>query len=852
MNSPSSKPTTAKSPTVKPTAARVIVYHQQQVTADGTRVPLQPMIRSGRLTHLFLAALHLSDDGVAVLNDHPHDDPYHDQLWAEARQVQRAGVPVLVMVGGWAPGTTAKLDGADFERFYPVLRDFLRAHDLDGIDIDVEQDMSLDGVIRLIDALRADFGPGFSIVLAPVASAMWGGENLSGFDYEELYRRRGDDIDWVQVQFYSGFGSLVDTADVERIIARGVYPVDKLVLGVVGHPDDAQGYVDIDQVCATLSALVADHPTLGGVDVWEYYRALPGGQEAPWLWIDRVAQALDAGRDPVNRLALIPSPQQVHLSEGYVVLPRRPLTWGDAEDIELMADLLGPGVDLRPRPIAPGDTSATDTAGARDATGTSGTPGDTARPDLVLDRDESLDPGAYRIEVDQGVRVCAGDAAGWCHAAATLHQLLPPWTHGPAPLPGAELSLPRVTIADAPRFSWRGMHLDVARHFMPLPFLYRFVDQLAAHKLDVFHLHLTEDQGWRFEVHGYPELHRRASWRPQTCAPAWEEGDGSPHGGYYTQDQLRALVGYAARRGVTIVPEVDLPGHVRALLAAYPRFGEPSRDDHGGVATGFGVFDEVLHLSEETMQMVYDVLEQLLDVFPSTYIHVGGDECPTTQWTASEAAAQRARELGLDGPEQLQGWFTRQVQEWLGQRGRTVVAWDEVLAGDPPAGTVIMSWRGTGTDDPAAEAVRRGLDAVMAPGHSTYFDHYQDDGDREPYAIGGHTPWTKVLGFDPGALIPDDAPGRLLGVQAQLWTEYVPTAQHAEYMLFPRLAVLAEIAWATTPADAQAMAARLARHGRRLDAAGLNHRPVGGAHPWQQGGTGARRRPDEHRTETPR
>ena len=805
---------------------RIVVYHQFHGEGD-TFVPLAPMVASGNLTHLIISAVHIVDDGTIILNDNPHDDPHHDRLWAEAEMVKQAGVRVMVMVGGWAPGTMCKLDGDDFGTYYPGFRDFLRAHGIQGVDIDVEQDMSLEGVIRLIDALRADF----DIILAPTASAMWDGDNLSGFSYPELYRERGDEIDWIQIQFYSGYGSLEDTRDVQRIIDLGIYPIDKLVLGVLGHPDDAFGYVDIDRVCATLSQIAARYPDIGGVDVWEYFRALPGGIEAPWEWIDRVHDALTAGADRINALGLIPSPASIALTGGTFTLPAIATASGPLGAVRAVAAAVGRGAGLAL------------------------VPGEDAQLRLVVD--ETLASEAYRLQVDAtGVELRAADARGFGAGGHTLRQLLPAWVNGPAPLPGGALDVPHLVVEDAPRFGWRGVMLDVARHFQPLPFLFDFVDQVAALKLNVLHLHLTDDQGWRFEVDGYPELVRKGSWRAETQAPAWEHGDGRPHGGYYTQDQLRTLVAYAAERGVTIVPEVDLPGHVRALLAAYPEYGDPDtapkpvlvdgvlRLDRAPVASTFGVFDEVLHLTPQTMAMVEDVFAQLIDVFPSTYIHIGGDECPKTQWQGSAAASELATELGLAGPEHLQDWFTDHMRDWLAERGRTAVAWDEVIEDHDAPGTLIMSWRGY---TPGIEALTRGMDAVMAPGEFTYFDHYQSADDAEPYAIGGHLPWQKVLGYDPAMGVPDDAPGRLLGVQGQLWSEYIPTAQHLEYMVFPRVAALAEIGWASTVASERDFFARLIQAGLRWDAAGVNHRSVGGAQPWQHGGEGLRRRPDDHR-----
>ncbi len=530
--------------------------------------------------------------------------------------------------------------------------------------------------------------------------------------------------------------------------------------------------------------------------------------------------SLSNAADRIDALGLVPSPASVALTGGTLTLPGAVTVSGSAVAIEAVTAAIGPGAGLT---LVPGED-----------------------PQLRLVADDRLPAEGYRLQVDDsGVELRAAAAGGFSAGGHTLRQLLPAWANGPAPLPGATLEVPHLVIEDAPRFGWRGIMLDVARHFQPLPFLYRFVDQLAALKLNVLHLHLSDDQGWRFEVDGYPELTRRGSWRAETQAPAWAHGDGQPHGGYYSQEQLRALVAYAARRGVTIVPEIDLPGHVRALLAAYPEYGDPGAPAEATVATTFGVFDEVLHLTGPTMALVEEIFAQLIDVFPSAHIHIGGDECPKTQWRSSPAAAELATELGLAAPEQFQGWFTDRMRGWLAERGRTAVAWDEVIEDQEAPGTVIVSWRGYA---PGIEALGRGMEVVMAPEEFTYLDHYQSDEETEPYAIGGRLPWQKVLGYDPATGVPQDAPGRLLGVQGQLWSEYIPTPQHLEYMAFPRVAALAEIGWATSPAAERSFAARLVPAGLRWDAAGINHRGVGGAKPWQHGGQGLRRRPDAHRT----
>lgn len=527
---------------------------------------------------------------------------------------------------------------------------------------------------------------------------------------------------------------------------------------------------------------------------------------------------------------LIPSPSSLALHEGLLRFPTRVGVRATPDQVDTVADLLSVGTGLR---LHPAEDGAFITVNTREGK-----------------------PGSYSLTTNNGgVRIQTTDAEGLVNAIATLRQLMPDWVHGPAPLPGAAIEVPCVEVEDAPSFTWRGMHLDVARHFMPLPVLYRFVDLLALHKFNRFHLHLTEDQGWRFEVKKYPLLTTIGAGRTHTFNPLWKDTDGTPHGGFYTQDQLRALVGYAATRGITIVPEIDLPGHVRALLAAYPQFGElvdiPDNNetrrnlgDRENVATTWGVFQEVLHLSDETVAMVEDIFTELLDVFPSPWIHIGGDECPRTQWQASEASANLARERGLDGVEQLQPWFTEHLRRWLAERGRTMIGWDEIMDDGDVPGAVVMAWRGMAA---VHRAVEKGHETIVAPTFPLYFDHYQSRSDLEPYAFNGHNPWQAVAAFEPLGDLTEEQRALVLGVQGQLWTEYIPNSRRLEYMMFPRASVLAEIAWNTVSPTPREMAPRLRRHLQRLDAAGVEYRPLDGPHLWQQGGTGRYARPEGHR-----
>ena len=468
-----------------------------------------------------------------------------------------------------------------------------------------------------------------------------------------------------------------------------------------------------------------------------------------------------------------------------------------------------------------------------------------AAPDgrLRLTRDPELAEEGYAVQVaTEGIELTAATGRGLNWAVQTLRQLLPASVLRPAPT-GDALSVGCVRITDRPRFAWRGVHLDVGRHFMPLADLFRFVDLIALHKYNVFHLHLTEDQGWRFASQRYPRLQERASWRRETRRHLQDFADGTPHGGFYTPDQLRAVVRYAADRGVTVMPELEFPGHVLSLLAAYPELGNHPESGYEA-ATTFGVFPEVLNLSDEAMAFVFDLYEELLEVFDSPYVHVGGDECPREEWIASPAARKLAEERGLPGPEYLQRWFTEQLRDWLADRDRRLVGWDEINDEGPLEGAVAMAWRDASYGVQAAEA---GMDVIMSPVTHTYFDYYPSDDPAEAYAIGGHLPLEQAYAFEPLAGLPEQLHHRVLGTQCQLWREYVPDTRRVDYMLFPRACAHAEVAWSAPKSRSYPdFLERLGPHLDRLSAMGVEFRPLTGPLPWQRGGTGPLRRPAEH------
>jgi hexosaminidase len=445
---------------------------------------------------------------------------------------------------------------------------------------------------------------------------------------------------------------------------------------------------------------------------------------------------------------------------------------------------------------------------------------DGARPDadapgpgvMSLVADGARPDEAYRLTVDAGqvVAVAAGDA-GLRWAVQALRQLMPPEIYGKEARPDLRWTIAAARIEDRPRYAWRGLMLDVGRWYKPVEWLYTVVDLIAMHRMNVLHLHLTDDQGWRFEVKRYPRLttvggHRRESPLGLDSAGA---GDGVPHGGFYTQEQLRALVAYARERGVTIVPEIDVPGHTQAAIAAYPELGNvPDRPVE--VWTRFGISERVLNAEERTVRFFTDVLDELLDVFPSPYIHLGGDEVPTREWTGSP----RIAELGLREPGDLLGWWLDRLTTHVTARGRRAVIWDEGVR-QAPDQAVVMAWR---DEDRVAAARAAGHDVVAAPHTSTYLNYPAAAGPSEPLSIGsdgshGPLPLAKVHAYDPGPV---------LGVQASLWTEYAASPARAEYDLMPRLAAMAEVGWGTR-GD---LATLLPEHLRRLDAAGIGYRPL--------------------------
>ena len=438
--------------------------------------------------------------------------------------------------------------------------------------------------------------------------------------------------------------------------------------------------------------------------------------------------------------------------------------------------------------------------------------------------DTSLPDEGYRLSVSaDGVRIWYSARAGASWAVQTLLQLLPREVHTTGPMDPAALIVPFVEITDEPALAWRGSMVDVARHFLPLDGLLRHLDVMAMHKLNVLHLHLTDDQGWRFPVPGWPKLTEVGAWRPGTLVghqpPPDEndcddvaEHDSIPHGGFYTAEEIGRLVEHANRLGITVVPEVDMPGHMEAAVAAYPELGA-SGVQHP--RTCWGISEHVLRLDDTVIQFCKDALDAVMDLFPGSPVHVGGDECPGSEWLADERSQATMRREGLSTPAEGQAWFERIVCEHVLARGRRVIAWDEVLEGGVPDDVTIMVWRDAAQ---VGDVISKGYDVLAAPTQYTYLDYCQGKWDDHPLNYGQYTPLEKTQGFAQmlGAL--PDGPGRLLGGQFQLWGEYVRDWAKAEYMTWPRGTALAQQFWAGSAASERELGALL----RRLTVMGIN------------------------------
>ena len=413
---------------------------------------------------------------------------------------------------------------------------------------------------------------------------------------------------------------------------------------------------------------------------------------------------------------------------------------------------------------------------------------------ILATTDHVVTPGdRYTLAVTkEGVRLDAHTEAGLFYAIQTFRQLLPVGS-------ASSTSLPVVKIEDSNRFQYRGMHLDVSRHFQPVEFVKKFIDQMAQYKFNYFHWHLTEDQGWRIEIKKYPKLTEIGSKRTETMLErnfSPYKGDGIPHGGFYTQEQIKDVVAYAKARHINVIPEIELPGHASAALAAYPELGKgcAAPDYKFEVKKTWGIFKEVFCPTEETFKFLEDVLDETIKLFPdSPYIHIGGDEVLKDFWKASAFVQELKKRENLKDEHEVQSYFIRRIEKFINSKGKKVIGWDEILEGGIAPNATIMSWRGMKGGIEAAKAKH---DVIMTPTDFVYFDYGQGDPEHEPLNIGSYVPLEKVYSFEPvpPELTADEAK-YILGGQANIWTEYIKTGSHVEYMAFPRMLALSEVLW---------------------------------------------------------
>lgn len=435
----------------------------------------------------------------------------------------------------------------------------------------------------------------------------------------------------------------------------------------------------------------------------------------------------------------------------------------------------------------------------------------------------------YQLVVEKaGIKLSANKPNGLFYGVQTLFQLLPPQIYAGKKIAGVSWTIPAVKIIDKPRYAWRGMMLDVSRHFFSKEFIKQYIDYLAMHKMNTFHWHLNDDQGWRIEIKKYPKLTSVGAWRVDREAYHWnareaqKPGEKATYGGFYTQDDIREIVAYAQNRFVTIVPEIEMPGHCLAALSAYPQYsctGGPFTVPPGGV---WPIKDVYCAGNEGTFKFLQNILSEVIDLFPGEYIHIGGDEVNKQEWEKCPKCQARIKAEGLKDEKELQSYFIKRIEKFVNARGKRLIGWDEILEGGLAPNATVMSWRGI---KGGIEAARQNHDVVMTPTSHCYFDYYQGDPENEPLAIGGFLPLKKVYSFEPTPQELDAAQAtHILGAQANLWTEYVATPEHAQYMTFPRIAAIAEVGWtAKEQKNWDDFTSRMRKQFRRYDYAGIHY-----------------------------
>jgi len=441
---------------------------------------------------------------------------------------------------------------------------------------------------------------------------------------------------------------------------------------------------------------------------------------------------------------------------------------------------------------------------------------------FLLDENLSNDEG-YKIEIRQnGITIRSKDNKGAFYAIQTLRQLIPA-SFEDKTYPNTEISIKCQIIEDSPRFKYRGMHLDVGRHFFSVEFIKKYIDALAMLKFNTFHWHLTEDQGWRIEIKKYPKLNTIAAYRDSTLAGHYTDKPRKynkiRYGGYYTQEQVKDIVNYALEREITIIPEIEMPGHSKAAIAAYPNLS--CEEKSVNVATLWGVFEDIYCSKEETFKFLEDVIDEVVDLFPGKYIHIGGDEAPKTRWEKCKNCQSVIKRESLKDEHELQNYFISRMEKYINSKGKKIIGWDEILEGGLAPNATVMSWRGISGGIKAANMKH---DVIMTPNATCYLDYYQSKDKNEPLAIGGYTPLEEIYNYEP---IPEELDSEsskyIIGAQGNVWTEYMSTNEYVEYMVFPRIFALSEVVWSKNKSNFEEFTSRVISFFDRLDKLDINY-----------------------------
>jgi len=506
-------------------------------------------------------------------------------------------------------------------------------------------------------------------------------------------------------------------------------------------------------------------------------------------------------------IQLIPKPQKLNLGKGSFIIDKNTTIFCETEfniASQFLSAFLQNGANLTIETVAKSEAT------------------------IIIELDITIPEEGYTLDIsDKNIIIRASGAGGAFYGIQTLRQLMPPSLERTNSDHNQKITLPQLTISDAPKFKYRGMHLDVGRHFFPKEFIKEYIANLALFKINYFHWHLTEDQGWRIEIKKYPKLTSEAAYRNETLIGHYNDTpqlfDGKKYGGFYTQEDIKEIVSFASKHNVTIIPEIEMPGHAQAAISAYPEFGCTGKQVE--VATKWGVFENIYCPKEQTFIFLKEVLLEVMELFPGEYIHIGGDESPKTQWKNCNNCQKLIKEHNLVDEDGLQSYFIREMESFVNSKGKKIIGWDEILEGGLAPHATVMSWRGT---QGGIEAAKKSHNVIMTPGSHAYFDYYQSENSEEPLAIGGFLPLKKVYSFNP---IPEELNSNeakyILGAQGNVWTEYISTENQAEYMVFPRMLAMSEVVWSGPTKDIETdypeFLSRLEPFLARLDALNINY-----------------------------